>query len=72
MGILKKLLQMFSCKSDCTFNTSDFNQDLRRIDLSKYELKVSDLIRLEKIVKKRPSIYTYTHDKQVGLDITDV
>lgn len=72
MGILKKILQMFTCKSDCTFNTSDFDQSLRRVDLSKYELKVSDLLAIEKIIKKRPSIYTYTHEKHVNMDITQV
>ena len=69
MGFFKTILKKFSCKSKCAFGTEDFDQDLRRIDLSRYQLKVSDLLRLEKIVKKRPSINTYLHNKG---DITEI
>ena len=62
MGLILKILRKFSCKSKCAFNTDDFNQDLRRIDLTKYELKPSDLLRIQKIVKKRPSVNTYLNE----------
>ena len=72
MGILKNIIKRFSCKSKCAFNTEDFDQDLKRIDLTKYQLKVSDLMAITKIIKKRPSIYTYTHDKNDNMEITEI
>ena len=69
MGLLMKILRKLTCKSDCSFNTEDFNQDLRRIDLTKYELKVSDLLRLQKITKKRPSVNTYLNESRETTEI---
>jgi hypothetical protein len=62
MGLILKILRKFSCKSKCAFNQGDFSEDLRRVDLTKYELKVSDLMRLEKIIKKRPSVNMYLNE----------
>ena len=59
MGIILKILRKLSCKSKCAFNEGDFSEEIRRVDLTKYELKVSDLIRLQKIINKRPSVNTY-------------
>ena len=72
MGIIKNLLKKFSCKSKCAFNQEDFSDSIKSVDLSKYQLKVSDLMRIEKIIKKRPSIHTYLHDEDVKMDITEV
>ena len=62
MGILKNILKRFTCNSKCTFNTDDFDNNLKQVDLSKYQLKVSDLLRIQKIVNKRPSINGYFHE----------
>ena len=60
MGLLKFLARLFKCNSNCSFNLDYFNTDeLCKVDLGKYQLKVSDLLRIEKIIKKRPSINTY-------------
>lgn len=64
-----KILRRLSCKSDCSFNTDDFNQDLRRVDLTKYELKPSDLLRIQKIVTKRPSVNLYLNDLRQTTEI---
>ena len=69
MGLILKILRKFSCKSKCAFNQGDFDQDLRRVDLTKYELKVSDLLRLQKIVKKRPSVNTYLNELRQTTEI---
>ena len=61
MGWLKTILQKFACKSKCTFNSSDFNEDNLNIDLTKYRLKVGDLMAIDKIIRKRASINTYKH-----------
>tara|TARA_R110000823_G_scaffold206489_1_gene337173 strand:+ start:97 stop:306 length:210 start_codon:yes stop_codon:yes gene_type:complete len=63
MGLLKSILKRFRCKSKCAFNSEDFNQDLLNVDLSKYRLKVNDLMAIEKIIRKRPSINTYKHTR---------
>ena len=69
MGLLMKILRRFSCKSKCAFNQGDFNEDLRRVDLTKYQLKVSDLMRIEKIVTKRPSVNTYLNELRQSTEI---
>ena len=63
MGLLKWFCRRFKCMSDCAFNVEDFDTDLLDIDLSQYQLKVGDLIQIEKIAKKRPSVHTYKHKK---------
>ena len=70
MGFLKSILKKFSCKSKCAFNQSDFDENIKRVDLTKYQLKISDLLRIEKIIKKRPSINTYLNEIQI--DITEI
>lgn len=73
MGWLKQILKRFACNSKCTFNSSDFDKELVDIDLSKYKLKINDLIAIDKIIRKRPSIHTYKHDKKDNIDnITEV
>ena len=69
MGLILKILRKFSCKSKCAFNQGDFDQDLRRVDLTKYQLKVSDLMRIEKIVTKRPSVNTYLNELRQSTEI---
>ena len=63
MGLCKWILKKFRCNSNCTFNIDieEFNNEIVYIDLSKYKLKKSDMKNITKIVKKRPSIYTYIH-----------
>ena len=63
MGLWKNIIQKISCKSKCSFNSEDFNQDLLNVDLTKYRLKTNDLILIEKIIRKRPSIHTYKHTR---------
>jgi len=72
MSIFKNFFQKITCKSKCTFNTSDFHDDLRRVDLTKYQLKVSDLLRIQKIIDKRPSIVNYYHEDSKYNHTTDV
>ena len=71
MSLIKNILRKFSCKSKCAFNTDDFNDSIKKVDLTKYQLKVSDLLRIQKIIKKRPSINTYLHET-TEIEITDV
>ena len=62
MSILKNILKRLSCKSKCAFNASDFDEQIKQVDLSKYQLKVSDLLRIQKIIDKRPSVSNYYHN----------
>ena len=64
MGLCKWILKKFKCQSNCTFNVEEFKEETIHIDLSKYRLKKSDMKNITKIVKKRPSIYTYVHKKK--------
>tara|TARA_R110001632_G_C11109823_1_gene392240 strand:- start:179 stop:406 length:228 start_codon:yes stop_codon:yes gene_type:complete len=64
MGLCKWILKKFKCQSNCTFNVEEFKEETIHIDLSKYRLKKSDMVNITKIVKKRPSIYTYIHKKK--------
>lgn len=61
MGWLKTILRRFACKSKCTFNSNDFNEENLNVDLTKYRLKVGDLMAIDKIIRKRASIHTYKH-----------
>ena len=73
MSLIKNILRKFSCKSKCAFNTDDFNDSIKKVDLTKYQLKVSDLLRIEKIIKKRPSVNTYLHgNEDIQMEITEV
>lgn len=63
MGLLKNILKRFACKSKCAFNASDFDDQIKQVDLTKYQLKVSDLMRIQKIINKRPSIANHYHSK---------
>ena len=69
MGLFKNIIKRFACKSKCTFNTEDFNNDLLNIDLTKYKLKPSDLMAIEKIIRKRPSINFYKHHRNNTIEI---
>ena len=60
-GLLKKLCDKFSCKSNCTFNPDDCDKDLLDMDLRQYKLKDEDLRVLQKIRTHRPSKHNYTH-----------
>ena len=65
MGLLKWIMKKFSCKSDCQYNSSDFDtNELCSVDFSKYVLKTSDLIRLQKIIMKRPSSTIHYKDEE--------
>ena len=65
MGLLKFLLKLIKCKSQCSFNIQEFqDNNLDKVDLSQYILKPKDMIAINKIVKKRPSIHNYLH-KQI-------
>ena len=65
MGLLKFLLKLIKCKSQCSFNVQEFqDNNLDKVDLSQYILKPKDMIAINKIVKKRASIHNYLH-KQI-------
>lgn len=74
MGLLKGIVKMFKCKSKCSFNEDTFiEKGLENVDLSKYRLKKEDMIAIDKIVRKRPSINTYIRDNTLKiLDITEI
>ena len=72
MGVLKNILKRFACKSKCTFNASDFDEQIKHVDLTKYQLKVSDLMRIQKIINKRPSIANYYHDINSSKNTTEI
>tara|TARA_R110000823_G_scaffold249519_2_gene372858 strand:- start:2298 stop:2522 length:225 start_codon:yes stop_codon:yes gene_type:complete len=74
MGLLKRIVNMFKCKSKCSFNEDNFiEKGLENVDLSQYRLKRSDKIAIEKIVMKRPSINTYVRENKLKiLDITEI
>jgi hypothetical protein len=69
MGIIKWIIKKFKCTSSCAYNIDDFSNDLCDVDLSKYQLKVGDLLAIQKIVDKRPSIYKYKHSKNISIEI---
>lgn len=59
MGLLKWLVDKFSCTSDCTFN-NEFLDDLEfeiimNLLKKQYEVEDVDLHKVHNIVKKRPS-----------------
>lgn len=66
MGLFKWLCRRFACKSGCTFNPNDCDDDLLNMDLSQYVLKVDDLKVLQNIRNKRASKHKYVHAKQVN------
>lgn len=70
MGWFKSILKRFACKSKCSFNSDSFDNDLLNVDLTKYRLKVGDLMAIDKIIRKRPSIHTYKHETRDK--ITDI
>ena len=62
MGLIKFLLKLIKCKSQCSFNVQEFqDNNLDKVDLSQYILKPKDMIAINKIVKKRPSVNVYFH-----------
>lgn len=71
MGFVKSIIKLFKCKSKCSFNEDEFTEKgLDNIDLSKYRLKKCDMVAIDKIVRKRPSINTYL--KQNTLRVYDI
>ena len=64
MGFWKWLAKKLSCASECAYNASDFADELLDVDLSKYQLKISDLMAIQNIVEKRPSKFNYKHDRK--------
>lgn len=67
MGLFKWFAKKFKCTSECAYNVADFADELVDCDLSKYQLKVKDLIAIENIVSKRPSIYNYKHSRETQI-----
>tara|TARA_R110000823_G_scaffold191906_7_gene323563 strand:+ start:2212 stop:2436 length:225 start_codon:yes stop_codon:yes gene_type:complete len=74
MGLLRFIIKLFKCKSKCSFNEDEFiEKKLDSIDLSKYKLKKNDMIAIEKIVRKRPSINTYLRENTLRVyDIFEI
>ena len=64
MGLFKWLCRRFKCMSSCTFNEQNFDLELLKIDLSQYKLKKEDLMLIDEIARKRPSIHTYKHQRE--------
>ena len=65
MGLIKFLLKLIKCNSQCSFNVQEFqDNNLDKVDLSQYILKNKDMIAINKIVKKRASVNVYLH-KQI-------
>ncbi len=53
MGLLGKILSMFSCKSNCSFNNEMFDVELQNCNLSHFELKHKDMQTIHRILTKR-------------------
>jgi len=53
MGLITKILKMFSCKSNCSFNNELFDMELHNCNLSHFELKHKDMQTIHRILTKR-------------------
>lgn len=62
MGLIKFFVSMFSCKSSCKFNNSEYNIDLHNKSLSQFKLKNKDITAIHKILAKRELHLTTTRD----------
>ncbi len=62
MGLIKFFVSMFSCKSSCKFNNSEYNIDLHNKSLSQFKLKNKDITAIHKILAKRELHLTTTQD----------
>ena len=62
MGLIKFFVSMFSCKSSCKFNNSEYNIDLHNKSLSQFKLKNKDITAIHKILVKRELHLTTTRD----------
>jgi hypothetical protein len=55
MGIIKWLIQKFSCQSSCKFNIEDqmFDMKLHTMSLENFDLKHKDILKIHRILNKR-------------------
>ena len=56
MGVIKWIIEKFSCKSSCKFNETNFNNELNKYSLENFKLKHKDIIKIHSILSKRPMI----------------
>ena len=57
MGILKKLLSVFSCSSNCSINNKEIDIDgMMSTNMNDYKLKFKDINKIVKILNKRETI----------------
>ena len=57
MGILKKLLSVFSCSSNCSINNKEIDIDgIMSTNMNNYKLKFKDINKIVKILNKRATI----------------
>ena len=57
MGILKKLLSVFSCSSNCSINNKEIDIDgIMSTNMNDYKLKFKDINKIVKILNKRETI----------------
>jgi len=54
MGLVKWIVNKFVCKSSCKFNDGEFDLDLHKFSLDKFELKYKDMEKIHRILCKRP------------------
>lgn len=53
MGLIKWILKLFGCKSQCQFNEQVFSEEYQITKLEEYALKHKDIQRIHRILSKR-------------------
>lgn len=55
MGLIKWIVDKFSCKSSCQFNIENevFDFNLHKMSLDNFELKHKDILKIHRILNKR-------------------
>tara|TARA_R110001632_G_scaffold166932_2_gene285380 strand:+ start:658 stop:870 length:213 start_codon:yes stop_codon:yes gene_type:complete len=57
MGILKKLLSVFTCSSNCSINNKEIDiESMMSTNMNDYKLKFKDINKIVKILNKRATI----------------
>lgn len=69
MGLLKFLLEKFTCGSECAFNIENIPDDVFNLDLGMYQLKPKDIKVIHNIMKKRPSKVNYVHKRNSNINV---
>ena len=71
MGLLKKILNSFSCKckSNCAYNNTEFDTGHLTRKLTEYKLKYKDMKEILRILNKRE---LYHNDEETNKKITEI